>query len=371
MLKRSMIAALIMALSFSACTISSADSSFTYKGNKYSITDDDQVKLVKGKDVSKVVIPSTVVKNKKTYFVTSVGKAAYKNSKKLKSLVIGRYVKSIEDEAFSGASKLKKVKGGKNLARIASKAFNGDSALASFKVGKAVVSISDDAFTGSNINSSKIKTTNLKIYKPLLDAIVTDFKAGFANNADVNLLGNNHALKFSPEAGKKVQGQLITSIFTDQPVKLSDLGYAFYDIDSNGTSELLFKNKDGQIYNIYTFADGKYVTLTNFSYFFNATINTRKNIYAYNYHGAQCYDSIEYKIKGNGKDIYGVQAVTSLGSGVIRDFDYGYGSSQAFKSNKKEVDWKKMKAISLNEYLAKRDKISEEYKISDFTPLEK
>ena len=132
-----------------------------------------------------------------------------------------------------------------------------------------------------------------------------------------------------------------------------------------------FKNKDGQIYNIYTFADGKYVTLTNFSYFFNATINTSKNIYAYNYHGAQCYDSIEYKIKGNGKDIYGVQAVTSLGSGVIRDFDYGYGSSQAFKSNKKEVDWKKMKAISLNEYLAKRDKISEEYKISDFTPLVK
>ena len=366
MLKKRLCACIIFAISLGFCSVSAADSSFTVDGNKYIVTGYDRVKLVKGRNISDVVIPSKVKNNKKSYYVTGVGKAAYKGCSKVKKLVIGRYVKSIEDEVFAGLSQLKTVKGGKNLARIGSKAFMGTSGLSSFKVGKAVVSVSGDAFKGSKKVPSKIKTTNMKIYKPLLNAIVTDHRAGFVNND-----GDAWTLKFSSEAGKKVRGLSFSGAIKDNDIKLSDLGYAFIDIDSNGTSELVIKDKKGQIYNIYSFVDGKYVMLENYNpYYHDISVNKNKNIYSHSYVGAQCFNHVEYKIRGNGKDLYGVKAVCTLGSGVERTFDYGYGTGKSFASNGTEPDWDKMKGISQAQYRTEVNKMSAPYSLP-FKPLVK
>ncbi len=52
------------------------------------------------------IIPNTININGITYKVTSIGKEAFKNNKKLKSVQIGRNITSIGQKAFSGCKKL-------------------------------------------------------------------------------------------------------------------------------------------------------------------------------------------------------------------------------------------------------------------------
>ena len=89
-------------------TVTPASDTFKFKGNTYKIKGKN-VTLIKGAKKAKVTIPDTVILYGKKYKVTAIGAGAFKSNKKLKSVTIGKYVKSIGKKAFCGDSKLKTV----------------------------------------------------------------------------------------------------------------------------------------------------------------------------------------------------------------------------------------------------------------------
>ena len=74
----------------------------------------------------------------KTYPITEINTGAFKNCKKLKSVVIGKGITSIGTKAFSGCKALKKItiKSAK-LKKVGKNAFKGIHAKAVIKVPKA------------------------------------------------------------------------------------------------------------------------------------------------------------------------------------------------------------------------------------------
>ncbi len=118
--------------------------SFTYKSVKYKITKSTTSEKrvtatgTTNKNITTLSIPSTVKYNGLTFKVTSVGKSAFKNKKKLKSVTIGKYVKSIGSSAFLGDKKLAKVKfSGTAIKSIGKNAFKGIKKNATFSVKKS------------------------------------------------------------------------------------------------------------------------------------------------------------------------------------------------------------------------------------------
>ena len=75
------------------------------------------------KNAVSITIPVKIKLQGKTYKVTSIGNGAFKNSRKLKTVKIGKNVKTIGKSAFSGCSKLTNVTIGKNVRTIGAKAF--------------------------------------------------------------------------------------------------------------------------------------------------------------------------------------------------------------------------------------------------------
>lgn len=99
------------------------------------------------KKAASVVIPASVTIGGKAYAVTDIAANAFKNCKKLKSVTIGKNVKSIGAKAFYKCSSLKKI-------TIKSTSLK--------KVGKA-------AFKGINAKAKiKVPAKKLKAYKKLL-----------------------------------------------------------------------------------------------------------------------------------------------------------------------------------------------------------
>jgi len=79
---------------------------------------------VKKKSLKKISVRSTVKIKGKTFKVTAIGKAAFKNCKKATGAVIGTNVKSIGSKAFYNCKKLKKIKINSTvLTKAGSKAF--------------------------------------------------------------------------------------------------------------------------------------------------------------------------------------------------------------------------------------------------------
>ena len=75
-----------------------------------------------------VVVPDTVVVNGMTYKVTSIEKKAFGTAKKIKTIILGKNVKSIKKDAFAGCKTLRKiVVKTKKLTKktVAKKAFRG------------------------------------------------------------------------------------------------------------------------------------------------------------------------------------------------------------------------------------------------------
>ena len=88
--------------------------------------------------VSKLVIPSVVTVEGKTYQVTAIDSNAFKNCKKLKTVVIGKGVTSIGAKAFNGCKALKKITiKSTKLKKVGKNAFKGIHAKAVIKVAKA------------------------------------------------------------------------------------------------------------------------------------------------------------------------------------------------------------------------------------------
>lgn len=116
---------------------------YTVNGIKYEIISTDSTKtvgFVNGKKNSKkITIPATVKIKGKTFKVKSIKTGAFKNSKKLTTLVIGANVKVIEKNAFKGCKNLKKItiKSKKlTAAKVAKNAFKGINKKATVKVPK-------------------------------------------------------------------------------------------------------------------------------------------------------------------------------------------------------------------------------------------
>ena len=90
------------------------------------------------KNIRKTTIPNQVEIDGKTYPITEINTGAFKNCKKLKSVVIGKGITSIGTKAFSGCKALKKItiKSAK-LKKVGKNAFKGIHAKAVIKVPKA------------------------------------------------------------------------------------------------------------------------------------------------------------------------------------------------------------------------------------------
>ncbi|MDE6567981.1 MAG: leucine-rich repeat protein, partial [Lachnospiraceae bacterium] len=83
-----------------------------------------EVAMSKAKNAKTVTVPDTVTVSGKKYKVTSIKANAFKGNKKLKSVIIGKNVKSIGKNAFNGCKKLTKVTvKSKVLKSIGKKAF--------------------------------------------------------------------------------------------------------------------------------------------------------------------------------------------------------------------------------------------------------
>ncbi len=136
---------------------------FTSKNLKYKITkctaSVKEVALTGAakKNLTTLNVPATVKYNGMTFKVTSVGKKAFRKQTKLKSVTIGKNVKSIGASAFEGDSKLAKVKfSGTAIKSIGKNAFKGIKKNAKFTVKKSKKSYYKKLLT-------KAKTKNFKI----------------------------------------------------------------------------------------------------------------------------------------------------------------------------------------------------------------
>ena len=145
-------------------------------------------------EVSKLVIPDNVTKGDVTYKIVEIENDAFKDNKKLESVIIGENVTKVGDRAFAGCTKLKKVEMSAKVAVIGYKAFAGCSKLSKVsvpvtvnKIGrgafkkcsgikkitipKGVCSIERDAFNGCKnlkiiiVKSTKIKTVGKNAFK--------------------------------------------------------------------------------------------------------------------------------------------------------------------------------------------------------------
>jgi len=118
----------------------SVDTAKTYKAGKadYKITDVSAatVQVVSvDKKAASVVIPASVTIEGKAYAVTDIAAGAFKNCKKLKSVTIGKNVKSIGAKAFYKCSSLKKITiKSTSLKKVGKAAFKGINAKAKIKV---------------------------------------------------------------------------------------------------------------------------------------------------------------------------------------------------------------------------------------------
>lgn len=118
------------------------------------------------KNAASITIPASVELEGKTYKVTSVGKAAFKNSKKLETVKIGKNIRSIGSNAFSGCTKLADVALGKNVTVIGTDAFNKCTALTLIVIPAKVKKIATKAFYQcKNLRYIQVKTKKLSADK--------------------------------------------------------------------------------------------------------------------------------------------------------------------------------------------------------------
>lgn len=138
-------------------TLVSSDKKAVYK-----VTGSNTVEYKKSaSNKTKVTIPSTVIYQGKKYQVTSIGAKAFRNSKKLKTVVIPSTVKRIGKQAFANCKKLKSItiKTNKlNAKTIGNKAFKGVNARVTIKVPKKKLKLYKKILRAKGVSASaKIK----------------------------------------------------------------------------------------------------------------------------------------------------------------------------------------------------------------------
>lgn len=114
---------------------------FKVKGNTYRLTSNGTnptAMLVKAsKKKKKITVPASVKKNGVAVSVTAIGNNAFKNRKKVRTVVIGKKVQRIGKNAFAGCRNLRKITVKSKTLRVVGKnAFRGISSRAVIKVPK-------------------------------------------------------------------------------------------------------------------------------------------------------------------------------------------------------------------------------------------
>ncbi len=125
----------------------------------------------KNKKVTTAKIPDTVTVNGVKYPVTSIANNAYKGCAKLKTVTVGKNVKTIGAGSFQNCKKLKSIKGCKNITSIGKNAFAGCTSLKTVSLSsKKLTTIGASAFSGNKaltkvtISSTKVKSIGSKAF---------------------------------------------------------------------------------------------------------------------------------------------------------------------------------------------------------------
>lgn len=160
--------------------------SFTYKGAKYKVVSSKEVAFtgVTNKKATKIVIPDTVKKNGKTYKVTSIVANACSGMSKVKTISIGKNVKTIGKKAFYGCKKVTKITIPANVTKIQTSAFEKCSSLKKVTIKtKKVKAIGKSAFKG--IHKKAVFTlTGTKKQKKAVKKLLSS-KTGYKKNMKI------------------------------------------------------------------------------------------------------------------------------------------------------------------------------------------
>lgn len=136
----------------------SVGETFTKSKLNYKVTGSTTVAFTStASTATKVTVPSTVKVNGVTYKVTSISANAFKNNKKVKTIVIGTNVKKIGTNAFYGCTKLTtlQIKSTKLTdSNLSAKAFNGVKKTTTVKVPSSKVSSYKTIFRNNGLSSS-------------------------------------------------------------------------------------------------------------------------------------------------------------------------------------------------------------------------
>lgn len=148
-------------------------------GREYKVTKSDSSKgkpsvtitklSAKDKKAKKVTIPKTVTVDNVEYQVTGIAAKAFKNSKKLQSIIIPDTITEIGAGSFEGCKNLKSVTIGKNVTSIGKNAFKNCKNLKKITVKSIKLKkVGKGALTGINRKCViKVPKKKLKSYKSL------------------------------------------------------------------------------------------------------------------------------------------------------------------------------------------------------------
>ena len=124
-------------------------------------------------------MPAAIEVNGQNIPVTGIGEGAFKGQKKLKTVKIGKNVKTIGKNAFSGCKKLSSVTFGASVTAIGDSAFDGCTALSGITVPAKVAKIGKKAFNGCK----KLKNIVFKTAKLTSSSVGSGAFKGIPKNA--------------------------------------------------------------------------------------------------------------------------------------------------------------------------------------------
>ena len=151
---------------------------------KYTITAEGTATFKKpAKSAATVKVPDTIKVSGQKVKVTAIAANAFKGSKRLKSVTIGRNVKTIGKNAFLNCTKLKTVTGMANVTTIGASAFQGCKALAKITLPARVKTIGAKAF----YKCAKLKTITIKTTKLTTKTVGANAFKGIYKKATVKV----------------------------------------------------------------------------------------------------------------------------------------------------------------------------------------
>lgn len=124
---------------------------------EYIVTGKKEVSFYKAaKKATSVTIPATIDKGGIRFKVTGIWDKAFSGNTRVKTVKIGKNVKTIGEQAFASATSLTSVKGNTGLVTIKQGAFKGCRALKSFAFERKLTTLEASAFEGCTSLSSAV-----------------------------------------------------------------------------------------------------------------------------------------------------------------------------------------------------------------------